>query len=330
MLCVRFVSSKEEVQKGTNMKRVVLITGAEHYDAASQTSREPDDEALWQALLEKGIDVQVAVWNDLTIDWERMVQRAIVVIRSCWDYHHDREGFLAWAERIASMTTLLNPVEVLRWNTHKRYLQALARHDIPTIPTVWLPRGTSLVLTDLLVERRWSSAVIKPAVSTNAYATLFVDEASLAAGEAQAHLNTWAFERELMIQPYIDAVREVGEHSLVFIAGVQTPAFRKRAVLSDEPDNLGEHPIIPTSQEVHLAQKILRIAAKLLGMYSYSSFLFARVDLIDDSGTLRLMELELVEPRLRLCDTLRGKEQLVATITAHCVASRTQPLPLAS
>jgi hypothetical protein len=323
------VSSKKEEQKGTNMKRVVLITGAEHYDASSQTSREPDDEVLRQALLERGIDVQVAVWNDLTIDWEHMAQGAIVVIRSCWDYHCDREGFLAWTERIARMTTLLNPVEVLRWNTHKRYLQVLARHGIPTIPTVWLPQGASLVLADLLAERRWSSAVIKPAVSTNAYATLFVDEASLAASEAQAQFNAWAGEREMLIQPHIDAVREAGEHSLVFIAGEQTHAFRKRAVLCGEADSLGEHPIIPTNREVHLAQKILRIAVKLLGMYSASSFLFARVDLIDDSGTLRLMELELVEPRLRLCDTLRGKEQLVAAITAHCVASHTQPLSLA-
>ena len=312
------------------MKRVILITGAEHYDVSSQTSLEPDDALLRQGLLERGVDVQVAVWNDLTIDWEQMAQGAIVVIRSCWDYHHDREGFLAWSERIANMTTLLNPVEVLRWNTHKRYLQVLAREGIATIPTVWLPRGKSLLLTDLLAERRWSSAVIKPAVSTNAFATLYVDEASLAAGEAQAHLDTWACEREMMIQPYIEAVREVGEHSLVFIAGEQTHAFRKRAVLCGEAESLGEHPIIPTSQEVHLTQKILRIAAKLLGMCSYSSFLFARVDLIDDSGTLRLMELELVEPRLRLADAPRCKEQLVAAIAAHFVASHSRLLSLAS
>src|SRR5258708_530594 len=93
------------------MKRVILITGAEHYDASSQTSREPDDEVLRQALLERGIDVQVAVWNDLTIDWEHMAQGAIVVIRSCWDYHCDREGFLAWSERIARMTVVLQKSE---------------------------------------------------------------------------------------------------------------------------------------------------------------------------------------------------------------------------
>ena len=312
------------------MKRVLLITGAEHYDASSQTSREPDDVVLRQALLERGIDVQVAVWNDPTVDWEDLAQRAIVVIRSCWEYHHDREGFLAWCERIANLTTLLNPAEVLRWNTHKRYLQALARDGIPIIPTVWLPRGKSLALADLLAERKWSSAVIKPAVSTNAYATLLADAASLATGEAQAHLTTWAAERDMMIQPAIESVREVGEHSLVFIAGEQTHAFRKRAVLCGEADSWGEHPIIPTRQEVQLAQQILRTAARLLGLCSSSSLLFVRVDLIDDAGTLRLMELELVEPRLRLADAPQSQERLVTAIAAHCAAAHAQPLLIAS
>ena len=312
------------------MKCVLLITGAEHYDASSQTSREPDDEVLRQALLDRGIDVQVAVWNDPTVNWEDMTQRAIVVIRSCWDYHHDREGFLAWSEHIASMTPLLNPLEVLCWNTHKCYLQSLAREGIPTIPTVWLRRGKSLALADLLAGRSWSSAVIKPTVSTNAYATLLVDAASLATGEAQAHLAAWVAERDMMIQPFIDTVREVGEHSLVFIAGEQTHTFRKRAVLCGEADSLGEHPIIPTRQEVHLAQKILRMAAKLLGLCSSSSFLFARVDLIDDAGTLRLMELELVEPRLRLADAPQSQERLVTAIASHCIAAHAQPLLLAS
>ena len=55
----------------------------------------------------------------------------------------------------------------------------------------------------------------------------------------------------MMIQPHIDAVREAGEHSLVFIAGEQTHAFRKRAVLCGEADSLGERPMIPTSVASH-------------------------------------------------------------------------------
>src|SRR2546421_438907 len=135
------------------MNRVLLITEAEHFDASTQTSREPDDELLREALLDRGMNVQIAVWNDPSVDWDRIASGAVVVIRSCWDYHSDRQAFLAWSERIASMTTLLNPVEALRWNTHKRYLQTLAQRRIPIIPTVWLPQGKSLALTDLLTER---------------------------------------------------------------------------------------------------------------------------------------------------------------------------------
>jgi hypothetical protein len=312
------------------MKRVILITAAEHYDMTTQTSCEPDDELLWQAIVDKGIDVQVAVWNDQSIDWEKAAQEAIVVIRSCWDYHKDREGFLAWSERIANLTTLLNPVEVLRWNTHKRYLRALSQQGIPIIPTVWLPRGRSLVLADLLAQRRWPSAVIKPAISTNAYATMRVDEATLANGQAQAQLNYWAAERELMIQPYIDNVTERGEYSLVFIAGEYSHAFRKRAVLCSEADRQGEQPTIPSREEIHLAQQILRSAARLLGISGPPSFLFARVDLIEDAGTLRLMELELVEPRLRLADAPQAGDRLAAAIEACCSEMYAPELALAA
>jgi hypothetical protein len=312
------------------MKRVILISAAENYDRMTQTSCEPDDKLLRQAMLAKGIDVQVAVWNDPLIDWEQTAQEAVVVIRSCWDYHKDREGFLAWSERIAHLTTLLNPVEVLRWNTHKRYLRALSQQGIPIIPTVWLPRGRSLVLADLLAQRRWSSAVIKPAISTNGYATIRVDEATLANGQAQAHLNCWAAERELMIQPYIDSVTQRGERSLVFIAGKYSHAYRKRAALCSEADRQGEQPTIPAREEIHLAQRILRSAARLLGIYGPPPFLFARVDLIEDAGTLRLMELELVEPRLRLADAPEAGDRLAAAIEACCSEMHAPELALAA
>jgi glutathione synthase/RimK-type ligase-like ATP-grasp enzyme len=312
------------------MKRVVLVTGIEHYDAVTQTSREPDDVLLRQSLLAKGIDVQVAVWNDPLVDWEQTAHEAVVVIRSCWDYHNDRKGFLAWAQRIAEMTTLLNPIKVLRWNTHKHYLQGLQQEGIPIIPTIWLRRGPSPVLADLLAERGWMPAVIKPAVSTNGYASLLVDRTSLANGQAQAHLDHWMAEREMMIQPFLPTVTGIGEHSLVFIAGTFTHAFRKRAVLCGEADASGEQLTSATEREVDLAQQILRSAATLLGISSLSPFLFARVDLIHDAGTLRLMELELVEPRLRLADAPEARECLAAAIAAHCPGTHALDLPLAA
>jgi hypothetical protein len=254
------------------MKHVVLVTGTEHYEVGTQTSCEPDDEVLRQALLAQGIDVHVAVWDDPRVDWEQTAREAVVVIRSCWDYHRDREGFLAWAQCIAKMTTLLNPLAVLHWNTHKHYLQALQQEGISIIPTIWLPQGPSPVLADLLAKPGWTSAVIKPAVSTNGYASMLVDRTSLANGLAQAHLDRWVAEREMMIQPFLPTVTSIGEHSLVFIAGEYMHAFRKCAVLCSEADPVGEQPTSASVEEVGLAQQILRGAARLLGISSPSSF----------------------------------------------------------
>jgi nucleotide-binding universal stress UspA family protein len=51
------------------------------------------------------------------------------------------------------------------------------------------------------------------------------------------------------------------------------------------------------------------------------AFLFARVDLVpDEAGTLRLMELELVEPRLRFADAPWGLERLLQATAARCTA----------
>ena len=312
------------------MKRVIVVTGKDHFDVATRTSREPDDEVLRRALLAQGIDVRVAVWNDQQIDWEQIAREALVVIRSCWDYHSDRDGFLGWAGRISEMTKLLNPLQVLRWNTHKRYLQALQQEGIPTIPTIWLPQGSSPVLSELLTERGWLEAVIKPAVSTNAYASMLVDRASLDNGRAQAHLDRWMSEREMMIQPFLPDVTGIGEHSLVFIGGAYTHTFRKRAVLCGEADATGEQTVNASAEEVSLAQQILCDASRILGISSPSSLLFARVDLVCDAGIWRLMELELVEPRLRLADSPEATDRLVGAVTRHWLITSKTMVPLAA
>jgi hypothetical protein len=60
------------------------------------------------------------------VDWSTF---DLVVVRSTWDYPDRREAFLAWAE---SLPHVLNPPEVLRWNTDKRYLEELSVDVIPT------------------------------------------------------------------------------------------------------------------------------------------------------------------------------------------------------
>src|SRR5439155_9660455 len=52
-----------------------------------------DDLLLVPALRELGVTAVPAVWDSPDVCWEEFQG---VVVRSCWDYHHRREEFLAW------------------------------------------------------------------------------------------------------------------------------------------------------------------------------------------------------------------------------------------
>ena len=123
--------------------RVIVVS-------ATVLSRPDDDDApLREALTAAGADAETRAWDDPTVDW---AGAGVAVIRSTWNYvaHHD--AFLAWAERCAAVTSLWNPVNVVRWNSHKGYLLELAAAGLPVVPTrspattpiwqPWQPDGT--------------------------------------------------------------------------------------------------------------------------------------------------------------------------------------------
>jgi hypothetical protein len=275
------------------MYQILLASCAEHMQ--SGTSTEPDDRILLSALAERGIHARAASWDDPGTDW---AAADLCIIRSAWDYHHRLGRFLRWAGEVTAATSLLNPLPVLRWNTHKGYLRDLEQQGVPIVPTEWLEQGAAVDLARLLEKRGWQQAVLKPAVSTNAFATRLLSRVMLA--EEQAQLDALLASRDVMLQPFLPATAGYGERSLVFIDGVLTHAYRKRSALESRRDRFGEVPVTPSVHEARLARAILHCAAELAGQ-GPTPFLFARVDLVqDESGAPRLMELELVEPRLRL------------------------------
>jgi hypothetical protein len=103
--------------------RVALATCARVPDL------DQDTKTLLFPLARIGIDVRAAVWSDCRVDWG---QYDLTVVRSCWDYHENRDRFLAWARAVDH---LANPADVLAWNTDKHYLTELTGHGIPVVPT---------------------------------------------------------------------------------------------------------------------------------------------------------------------------------------------------
>ena len=98
----------------------------------------------------------------------------------------------------------------------------------------------------------------------------------------------------MLIQPFMPAIVERGEVSLMVIDGAVTHAVRKRAAPGEfrvQDDHGGTvHPHEPLPGEIRVAEQAI---AAVPGNVTY-----ARVDLVDSLEGPRLMELELIEPEL--------------------------------
>jgi hypothetical protein len=152
--------------------------------------------------------------------------------------------------------------------------------------------------------------VIEPCVSASAFETIQVNAGRVAKG--QAHIDRLLPSRDLMVQPFMPAVRDYGERSLVFIDGEFTHAVRRLPALHlDEGKDAWDANLVqPTSEEVGLARLALRAAG--------FSTLYARVDMVPDrSNKMLLMELELVEPSLFLLQALNAAERFARAIVSY-------------
>lgn len=255
------------------------------------------DGPLGEALAARGAQVHRPLWHDPEVDWSRF---AMAVVRTTWDYAARRDEFVAWAARADEVTTVANPPDALRWNTHKSYLIELEERGAPVIPTAWLGRGDRVVLADLLAARGWPRAVAKPAVGAGSAGVLRVGVDLATPVDVAADLAQEAFDRllatgDVMVQPYLDAVTAQGELSIVLFEGEVVYAVRKHPPAGDfrvQERHGGRYVREPVDAA---AAELARWVADATG----ADLLFARVDLLDDaSGTPQLTEIELTEPDL--------------------------------
>ena len=252
----------------------------------------PDDRLLADSLGRVGIHSVPAVWDDRTVDWTAF---AALVLRSCWDYHRRLDEFLGWVSRVERAgVPLVNSPGLIRWNTRKQYLTSLADRGVAVVPTTWIPPHPKPSLRELLDERQWDEAVIKPAVSASAHNTWRVSRATLA--EAQLRLEQAGGEGWMMLQPYIEEIERDGEWSLLFLAGEFSHAVIKRPRPGDfrVQSELGG-----SYARAEPPPALIADASRALSA-APGRTLYARVDGCAVEGRLLLMELELVEPVLFL------------------------------
>jgi len=179
-----------------------------------------DERQVIPALEACGMTAEARVWDDPAVRWDEF---RVVVIRSTWDYAERRDAFLEWA---GSLPRVLNTVQVIRWNTDKSYLRALAASGIPVVPTTWVKPDAG----DRAFQLPEGNLVVKPAVSSGAQNTSRYGPGDHRA--ARTHVERLlAEDREVMVQPYVPSVDANGETGLIYIDGVFSHAVRKGALL---------------------------------------------------------------------------------------------------
>ncbi|HYM27245.1 MAG TPA: hypothetical protein VET66_03800 [Steroidobacteraceae bacterium] len=266
---------------------------------SARAARGLDDDMppLLAAFAAAGATAEITDWDDPQVAWERF---DLALLRSAWDYTERLAEFLAWVERTAACTQLLNAVPVVRWNSDKHYLLELARAGLPVVASHFAEPGADAgaVLAAFLARHACDDLVVKPAVGAGSRDTR--RHARTARAEILAHMEyLLAARRSVMLQPYLSGVDAHGETALVFIAGRFSHSIRKGALLSPgaaataalfAPEDIRAR--VPGADELAAGERIL-------AQLPFGELLYARIDLIRGAGDAPcVLELEVTEPSL--------------------------------
>lgn len=287
-------------------RRIALVTARE------ALAHDEDMGPLAAALEDHGARVETPCWDDTAVDWSRY---DLAVLRSPWDYVDRIGDFLAWADRCAGHTRLVNSPAVVRWNTDKHYLLDLARAAVPVVPTRFVEPGAGAreELECFLASGDPRDFVVKPAIGAGSR-----DAARYCWGDrdrAEAHLRgLLAAGRSAMLQTYLDRVDDNGETAAIFFDGRFSHAIRKGPLL-----RVGSGGVTGLfAPEQITARKAaadeLAVAEAAVAAAPFTRLPYARVDMIrDHQGDPVVLELELTEPSLFLTHA-PGSARRFATI----------------
>ncbi|MGL6129029.1 ATP-grasp domain-containing protein [Chryseobacterium artocarpi] len=268
----------------------ITIVGYKMEKKFSQGVANDEDTELINFLISKGLDVVPSIWNDENIDWSNF---DVAIIKSPWDYHNHLNEFLDWLERIDKLgVRVLNPVEIIKWNSDKHYLKDIAAKGLPVIPAEYLDKDSSFSnhFFDLFKTEK---LVVKPCVSAGAQNTITVSRNNF--DERSAEVEQLLKEQDYMVQPFVEEIQN-GEWSFLFFNGKYSHCSLKTPKQGDfrVQHYHGGTISYPVPDPLHIEQA---------GAYLKSlpqSTLYARVDGVLIDHSFRLMELELIEPYLFL------------------------------
>jgi hypothetical protein len=251
------------------------------------------DALVADCLAARGVEVDNVSWRSRTVNWD---DYDMVIIRSPWDYQQAADEFMSVLEAIdASTAALWNPIDVVRWNLRKTYLQELHDRGITIVPTEFVQSPTESQIRGMFEVFESDQIVIKPVVGANANDTFWLRPDSSTSDLQQIELLYSG--RLALLQPFIPDVIEYGETSLVFFDGEHSHSVLKTPKAGDfrvqEEHGSRIQSIVPDPALIEFSRRALAAIPQRI--------LYGRVDLVNlPNGQPAVMELELIEPSLYL------------------------------
>lgn len=263
-----------------------------------------DDELLVEPLRRLGHVAEFVPWR-AAVEWRKYDG---VVIRTTWDYQNHLPAFLDVLHEIETQTRLANPLEIVKWNADKSYLQDIEKRGGKIVPTIWSDNKIDDRQIQAWFERlQTDEIVIKPTVGANAQHAYRLKRGAVDAGK----LSEVYEKRSFMVQPFMRAIVEEGEFSLFYFNGeyshaiLKTPKPRDFRVQEEHGGLI--QPAAPPANLSATGEKILR--------HISPTPLYARVDFVrTEEGEFAVVELELIEPSMYLREAAHAPQMFAGAI----------------
>ena len=239
------------------------------------------------ALIAKGHNVKCVPWQHADL---QLFCRAKAILPLCaWDYADNVDGFRHWITAVTEGGGhFINESATLLHNMNKHYLIDLAEQGFNVVPTRYLEKPTLKQLHCISESEGWPDMVLKPAYGQSGrLVTRYSSDIS------KDH-EIFCSEQDIVVQPFVEAIKIQGELALCFIAGEFSHAVRRLPAKEDWRANSQYH---VTVSQVELPQSILKQAVYYLSSLGKMP-LYARVDGVILNDDFVLCELELIEPAL--------------------------------
>jgi len=260
-----------------------------------------------EAIRARGVEVDAVPWTA----GRDLGEYDLVLPLVAWGYHLRVPQWLSFLDDLqAKGLPVVNPPQLLRWNSDKAYLKELSGKGIPAVRTIEVGALDDENLADAADRFGSPELVIKPPVSGGAFGTHRIRVGDPIPPSERG--------QRMMIQPFLPSIATEGEYAIILFGGGYSHTVVKRPKSGDfrvQPHLGGSTEICePPVGGIELAKAALGAAP--------AEATYARVDIVrgpDDQ--LQIMELELIEPALFLDVAPHGKaafaDALIAAVNSR-------------